>query len=194
MALLCVKVKRAMLHGPADKFNSYVILKVQNLKSTTITKRGSEPCWEQDYMFEISDLERGLTVEVWDKRLIWDALLGTVWIPLKTVERAAAEGPGEWRILNSDVLMNEGEICGADNPTLHEILLDIYYELPAEISEDEAHFLFQRLQSLNTDQGTEQVSREEIAHMKITDSHVDFIEDTFLCSPAESLYEDSDYR
>ncbi|RXM32179.1 Protein unc-13-like A [Acipenser ruthenus] len=40
-----------MLHGPADKFNSYVILKVQNLKSTTITKRGSEPCWEQDYMF-----------------------------------------------------------------------------------------------------------------------------------------------
>ncbi|KAK1158205.1 hypothetical protein AOXY_G24469, partial [Acipenser oxyrinchus oxyrinchus] len=46
------------------------------------------------------------------------------------------------------------------------------------------------------------VSREEIAHMKITDSHVDFIEDTSLCSlcsllytaPAESLYEDSDYR
>ncbi|KAK6475176.1 protein unc-13-like protein B-like isoform X1 [Huso huso] len=194
MALLCVKVKRAMLHGPADKFNSYVILKVQNLKSTTITKRGSEPCWEQDFMFEISDLERGLTVEVWDKGLIWDTLLGTVWIPLKTVERAAAEGPGEWRILNSDVLMNEGEICGADNPTLHEILLDIYYELPAEIPEDEANFLFQRLQSLNTDEGTEQVSREEIAHMKITDSHVDFIEDTSLCSPAESLYEDSDYR
>ncbi|MGH0127320.1 UNVERIFIED_CONTAM: hypothetical protein FKN15_030815 [Acipenser sinensis] len=80
---------------------------------------------------EISDLERGLTVEVWDKGFIWDTLLGTVWIPLKTVERAAAEGPGEWRILNSDVLMNEGEICGADNPTLHEILLDIYYELPA---------------------------------------------------------------
>ncbi|MGH0123674.1 UNVERIFIED_CONTAM: hypothetical protein FKN15_028905 [Acipenser sinensis] len=129
-------VKRAMLHGPADKFNIYVILKVQNLKSTTITKRGSQPCWEQDFMFEISDLERGLTVEVWDKGLIWDTLLGTVWIPLKTVERAAAEGLGEWRILNSDVLMNEGEICGADNPTLHEILLDIYYELPAVTHRD----------------------------------------------------------
>ncbi|MGH0131549.1 UNVERIFIED_CONTAM: hypothetical protein FKN15_025522 [Acipenser sinensis] len=170
-----------MLHGPADKFNSYVILKVQNLKSTTITKRGSQPCWEQDFMFEISDLERGLTVEVWDKGFIWDTLLGTVWIPLKTVERAAAEGPGEWRILNSDVLMNEGEICGADNPTLHEILLDIYYELPAEIPEDEAHFLFQRLQSLNTDQAQSSGSLESrpcsSASLSEKDAAQDSIED-----------------
>lgn len=33
-----------------DKFNAYVTLKVQNVKSTTITVRGDQPCWEQDFM------------------------------------------------------------------------------------------------------------------------------------------------
>ncbi|XP_051896251.1 protein unc-13 homolog B-like [Pristis pectinata] len=88
MSLLCVKVKRGKLHGPSDKFNTYVTLKVQNLRSTTVTRRGNEPSWEQDYMFEINDLGKGLVVEVWDKGLIWDALLGTVWIPLRNIEHA----------------------------------------------------------------------------------------------------------
>lgn len=34
----------------AEKFNTYVTLKVQNVKSTTIAVRGSQPCWEQDFM------------------------------------------------------------------------------------------------------------------------------------------------
>lgn len=34
----------------ADKFNAYVTLKVQNVKSTTINVRGDQPCWEQDFM------------------------------------------------------------------------------------------------------------------------------------------------
>ena len=34
----------------SDAFKTYVVLKVQNLKSTTIDRRGSEPCWEQDFM------------------------------------------------------------------------------------------------------------------------------------------------
>uniref|UniRef100_A0A4W3GKF6 Unc-13 homolog C n=1 Tax=Callorhinchus milii TaxID=7868 RepID=A0A4W3GKF6_CALMI len=112
-------------------FNTYVTLKVQNLKSTTVTRRGNEPQWEQDYMFEISDLDKGLVVEVWDKGLIWDSLLGTAWIPLRTITYATEEGPGDWWILNSEVLVKNDEICGAENPTLHEILLDIYFELPA---------------------------------------------------------------
>lgn len=35
---------------PAEKFNTYVTLKVQNVKSTTIAVRGNLPCWEQDFM------------------------------------------------------------------------------------------------------------------------------------------------
>lgn len=34
----------------SDTSKTYVVLKVQNLKSTTIDRRGREPCWEQDFM------------------------------------------------------------------------------------------------------------------------------------------------
>lgn len=36
--------------SPAEKFNTYVTLKVQNVKSTTIAVRGCQPSWEQDFM------------------------------------------------------------------------------------------------------------------------------------------------
>lgn len=34
----------------SDKFHTYVTLKLQNVKSTTIAVKGSTPCWEQDFM------------------------------------------------------------------------------------------------------------------------------------------------
>ncbi|KAH0625872.1 hypothetical protein JD844_034227 [Phrynosoma platyrhinos] len=43
-------VKKAKFDGPQEKFNTYVTLKVQNVKSTTIAVRGNLPCWEQDFM------------------------------------------------------------------------------------------------------------------------------------------------
>ncbi|XP_066558933.1 protein unc-13 homolog B-like [Amia ocellicauda] len=186
MALLCVKVKRGKLHGPPDKFNTYVILKVQNLKSTTVTRRGNEPCWEQDYMFEINDLQKGLIVEVWDKRLIWDMLLGSVWIPLRSIGHAIEEGPGEWWALNTNVFTDGSEICGAENPTLHQILLEVFFESPAEIPEDEAHFLIQRFKTLSTDESTHQVSGEGVESSKNTDNHTDCIEDASRCAPHEN--------
>uniref|UniRef100_A0A4W3GKT7 Unc-13 homolog C n=1 Tax=Callorhinchus milii TaxID=7868 RepID=A0A4W3GKT7_CALMI len=155
-------------------FNTYVTLKVQNLKSTTVTRRGNEPQWEQDYMFEISDLDKGLVVEVWDKGLIWDSLLGTAWIPLRTITYATEEGPGDWWILNSEVLVKNDEICGAENPTLHEILLDIYFELPA------GKVCFQSNNILY-----------EISSVIVSPSHF-----CFIPAPTDSASEeiDSDYR
>ncbi|KAL1281112.1 hypothetical protein QQF64_015712 [Cirrhinus molitorella] len=44
-------MKKAKYDGPQEKFNTYVTLKVQNVKSTTIAVRGSQPSWEQDFMF-----------------------------------------------------------------------------------------------------------------------------------------------
>ena len=44
-------VKRAKLIGDQSaQFNSYVTLKLQNVKTTTITVKGTEPCWEQDFL------------------------------------------------------------------------------------------------------------------------------------------------
>ncbi|KAL2100459.1 hypothetical protein ACEWY4_004853 [Coilia grayii] len=150
MSLLCVRVKKAVLHGPRDKFNAYVTLKVQNVKSTTITVRGDQPCWEQDFMFEISRLDLGLIVEVWNKGLIWDTMLGTALIPLHSVRQADEEGPGDWTCLDAEVLMKADEIYGTKNPTPHKVLLDTRFELPFEIPEDEARYWTGQLDRINT--------------------------------------------
>ncbi|XP_072353199.1 protein unc-13 homolog B-like isoform X4 [Scyliorhinus torazame] len=149
MSLLCVRVKKASLSGSPDKFNTYVTLKVQNVKSTTIAVRGDQPCWEQDFMFEISRLELGLIVEVWNKGLIWDTMVGNVWIPLKCIRQSDEEGPGDWSTLDAEVLMKEDEICGTKSPTPHKILLDTRFELPFDIPEEEAKYWTQKLEQLN---------------------------------------------
>uniref|UniRef100_A0A672IHE8 Unc-13 homolog Ba (C. elegans) n=1 Tax=Salarias fasciatus TaxID=181472 RepID=A0A672IHE8_SALFA len=133
-----------------NKFNAYVTLKVQNVKSTTITVRGDQPCWEQDFMFEISHRESGLVVELWNKGLIWDTMIGTALIPLSAIEQSDEEGPGEWTALYSEVLMREDEICGTSNPTPHQVLLDARFELPFDIPEDEAQYWTDKLERINT--------------------------------------------
>uniref|UniRef100_A0A6Q2X1H1 Unc-13 homolog Ba (C. elegans) n=1 Tax=Esox lucius TaxID=8010 RepID=A0A6Q2X1H1_ESOLU len=134
---------------PTDKFNAYVTLKVQNVKSTTVTVRGNQPCWEQDFMFEIGHLESGLVVELWNKGLIWDTMIGTSWIPLDTIRQSDQEGPGEWISLDAEILMKEDEVYGTMNPTPHHVLLDTRYELPFDIPDDEAKYWTSKLDRLN---------------------------------------------
>ncbi|XP_062407057.1 protein unc-13 homolog A-like [Sardina pilchardus] len=147
----CIKipVKKAKLDGAQDKFNTYVTLKVQNVKSTTIAVRGNLPSWEQDFMFEINRLDLGLTVEVWNKGLIWDTMVGTVWIPLRSIRQSNEEGPGEWLTLDSQVIMADNEICGTKEPTFHRVLLDTRFELPLDIPEEEARYWAKKLEQLN---------------------------------------------
>nr|XP_039330708.1 protein unc-13 homolog B isoform X1 [Saimiri boliviensis boliviensis] len=149
MSLLCVRVKRAKFQGSPDKFNTYVTLKVQNVKSTTVAVRGDQPSWEQDFMFEISRLDLGLSVEVWNKGLIWDTMVGTVWIALKTIRQSDEEGPGEWSTLEAETLMKDDEICGTRNPTPHKILLDTRFELPFDIPEEEARYWTYKWEQFN---------------------------------------------
>uniref|UniRef100_A0A8C7ZNV0 Unc-13 homolog A n=1 Tax=Oryzias sinensis TaxID=183150 RepID=A0A8C7ZNV0_9TELE len=146
---LAKKLKKAKLDGPQEKFNTYVTLKVQNVKSTTIAVRGNLPSWEQDFMFEINRLDLGLTVELWNKGLIWDTMVGTVWIPLQNIRQSNEEGPGEWLTVDSQVIMADNEICGTKDPTLHLVLLDTRFELPLDIPEDEARYWAKKLEQLN---------------------------------------------
>ncbi|XP_047630616.1 protein unc-13 homolog A [Phacochoerus africanus] len=148
-ALEDLRIKKAKFDGAQEKFNTYVTLKVQNVKSTTIAVRGSQPSWEQDFMFEINRLDLGLTVEVWNKGLIWDTMVGTVWIPLRTIRQSNEEGPGEWLTLDSQVIMADSEICGTKDPTFHRILLDTRFELPLDIPEEEARYWAKKLEQLN---------------------------------------------
>ncbi|CAL8333862.1 unnamed protein product [Arctogadus glacialis] len=150
MTLLCVRVKKANLHGPPDKFNAYVTLKVQKVKSTTITVRGNLPCWEQDFMFEISHLDSSLVVELWNKGLIWDTMIGTTLITLDSIPQSNKEGSGHWLQLDSELLMREEEICGTSTPTPHQVLLDTRFELPFDIPEDEAQYWTRKLDRINS--------------------------------------------
>nr|XP_061837731.1 protein unc-13 homolog B-like isoform X2 [Nerophis lumbriciformis] len=134
----------------SDKFNSYVTLKVQKVKSSTVTVRGNLPCWEQDFMFEISHQDSGLVAEVWNKGLIWDTLIGTALIPLDTIRQSNEEGPGEWTSLDSEVLMRHDEIFGTTKPTQHQVLLDARFELPFDIPEDEAQYWTRKLEIINS--------------------------------------------
>ncbi|XP_051550336.1 protein unc-13 homolog A-like [Myxocyprinus asiaticus] len=161
MSLLCVGVKKAKLDGPQEKFNTYVSLKVQNVKSTTIAVRGSQPCWEQDFMFEINRLDLGLTVEVWNKGLIWDTMVGTLWIPLSSIRQSNEEGPGQWLTLDSQVIMAENEICGTKDPTFHRVLLDTRFELPLDIPEEEARYWAKKLEQLNAMRDQDYTYQEE---------------------------------
>ncbi|TKS74465.1 Protein unc-13 -like protein A [Collichthys lucidus] len=154
-------VKKAKLDGPQEKFNTYVTLKVQNVKSTTIAVRGSQPCWEQDFMFEINRLDLGLTVEVWNKGLIWDTMVGTLWIPLRSIRQSNEEGPGQWLTLDSNAIMAENEICGTKDPTFHRVLLDTRFELPLDIPEEEARYWAKKLEQLNAMRDQDYAYQEE---------------------------------
>ncbi|XP_006758586.1 PREDICTED: protein unc-13 homolog B isoform X8 [Myotis davidii] len=170
MSLLCVRVKRAKFQGSPDKFNTYVTLKVQNVKSTTVAVRGDQPSWEQDFMFEISRLDLGLSVEVWNKGLIWDTMVGTVWIALKTIRQSNEEGPGEWSTLEAETLMKDDEICGTKNPTPHKILLDTRFELPFDIPEEEARYWTYKLEQINALGADNEYSIQEESQRKLLPS------------------------
>uniref|UniRef100_A0A8C4V0G2 UN13A protein n=1 Tax=Falco tinnunculus TaxID=100819 RepID=A0A8C4V0G2_FALTI len=107
---------------------------------------------------EINRLDLGLTVEVWNKGLIWDTMVGTVWIPLRTIRQSNEEGPGEWLTLDSQVIMTDNEISGTKDPTFHRILLDTRFELtkvhpslpePQRCSWEEARYWAKKLEQLN---------------------------------------------
>uniref|UniRef100_A0A8C8B5L2 Unc-13 homolog B n=1 Tax=Otus sunia TaxID=257818 RepID=A0A8C8B5L2_9STRI len=113
-------------------------------------------------MFEISRLDLGLIVELWNKGLIWDTLVGTVWIALKAIHQSDEEGPGEWSTLEAEVVMKHDEICGTKNPTPHKILLDTRFELPFDIPEEEARYWTRKLEQINSLGDDEYSFQEEV--------------------------------
>ncbi|XP_052282013.1 protein unc-13 homolog A-like isoform X4 [Dreissena polymorpha] len=178
MSLLCICVKKAKLVGNTgsvtgsetgslphsqsvgnqlasitERFNTYVVLKLQNVKSTTILVKGNNPCWEQDFMFETDRLDTGMIVEVWNKGMLWDKLIGLHWLPLRTVHFSNQEGDGKWMTLDSELIMQNGEIKGTRFPTGHSVLIDARFEIPyeavADLPEHEAIKLKEKLEELN---------------------------------------------
>ncbi|KAJ1211448.1 hypothetical protein NDU88_006808 [Pleurodeles waltl] len=128
------------------------VLEVQLQPSEVVLHYGTKLCSVNkrgQRRTEISRLDLGLIVEMWNKGLIWDTMVGTVWIPLEVIRQSDEEGPGEWSALEAEVLMKDDEICGTKNPTPHKILLDARFEMPFDIPEEEARYWAKKLEQIN---------------------------------------------
>ncbi|KAF7273044.1 hypothetical protein GWI33_014213, partial [Rhynchophorus ferrugineus] len=148
--MIIYKVKKARYVGAqASQFNTYVTLKLQNVKSTTVTVKGPTPCWEQDFLFEINNLNTGLLIEVWSKGMIWDRAMGYHWIPLQTVHYTIEEGNGQWLSLDAELVMKDGEVVGTKMATGHSLLVDCRFELPFDPENMDASDLQRKLETLN---------------------------------------------
>ncbi|XP_071749704.1 uncharacterized protein unc-13 isoform X2 [Lepeophtheirus salmonis] len=136
--ILYIAVRRANLVRPqTTNSNTYVTLKLQHVKSTTLTVTGPQPSWEQDFLFEIDNYDSGLLLEVWDKGMLWDKAIGYCWTPLSTFQFSRMESNESWWSLDSEVVMENGQILCTRNPTGHSILVDCKFERPsAGFSED----------------------------------------------------------
>uniref|UniRef100_A0ABD2XR56 C2 domain-containing protein n=1 Tax=Trichogramma kaykai TaxID=54128 RepID=A0ABD2XR56_9HYME len=71
-----------------QEYNTYVTLKLQNVKSSTVPLKGSNPCWEQDFLFETNDLKGGLLLEVSLKGMLWDRTIGYYFLSLMEIAQS----------------------------------------------------------------------------------------------------------
>ncbi|XP_022247535.1 phorbol ester/diacylglycerol-binding protein unc-13-like [Limulus polyphemus] len=149
MSLLCITVRRARLVGVGGPYNSYVTLKLQNVKSTTVAVKGNNPSWEQDFIFETNCVDTGMIIEVWAKGMLWDKLIGSQWFPLMSVQYSKEVGQGQWLSLDAELVMNDGDIIGTKTPTGHSILIEAHFELPFDLEGTNSPELQHKLEILN---------------------------------------------
>lgn len=130
MLTLIVSVKKARLQGTQDEFNTYVTVKLQNVKSTTVAVRGNLPCWEQEFIFETNRPDDGMVLELWAKGVLWDKLIGVHYMPLSDVKYSNAAGSGQWLQMDHELETRNGQNVGTRGPTGHNLLADVRFELP----------------------------------------------------------------
>ncbi|KAK7467968.1 hypothetical protein BaRGS_00036811, partial [Batillaria attramentaria] len=75
-------------------------------------------------------LDTGLIVELWNKGMLWDKLMGLHWLPLTKIHHSNKEGKGRWLNLDQELVIQNGEIVGTQFHTDHKVLLDARFELP----------------------------------------------------------------
>ncbi|KAL8606645.1 hypothetical protein ACOMHN_025744 [Nucella lapillus] len=99
-------------------------------------------------------LDTGLIVELWNKGMLWDKLMGLHWLPLTKIHHSNKEGKGRWLSLDQELAIHNGEIVGTRFHTEHSVLLDARFELPydvvADLPEAEAAELQDKLSVINS--------------------------------------------
>lgn len=75
-------------------------------------------------------MDQGLMVELWNKGVLWDKLIGVNYCPLTEIQYSAVPGNGKWLQIDQDLVTRNGQTVGTSNPTGHSILVDVRFELP----------------------------------------------------------------
>jgi hypothetical protein len=81
-------------------------------------------------VFETNRLDQGLILELWNKGVLWDKLLGVYFMPLTNVQYMAGAGPGNWLHVDQELETRNGQTVGTCKPTGHSLLVDVRFELP----------------------------------------------------------------
>lgn len=78
----------AAWHSCVERFTGIIMLVMPECKAEWFCVLFPHLCFLFFSCSEISRLDLGLIVEVWNKGLIWDTLVGTVWIALKAIRQS----------------------------------------------------------------------------------------------------------
>ncbi|VDM94789.1 unnamed protein product [Thelazia callipaeda] len=95
-----------------------------------MTVKGNQPCWEQEFIFETNRIDNGMMLELWNKGVLWDKLLGLHYLTLTSVQYSNEAGPGKWLQIDQELQTRNGQTIGTSGPTGHSILVDVRFELP----------------------------------------------------------------
>jgi hypothetical protein len=136
MSLLSVVVKQALIndYGTDGNFNTYVVLKIGSVKSSTLPLLGVQPGWQEEFCFELDEFDTGLTIELWNRGILWDNLLGLHWLPLVNVNHSNVDHDQSNEVsisLDSELCLRDGKIIGTQIATGHKMLISAKIDLSA---------------------------------------------------------------
>ena len=142
MPLLILSIKQAELRGHDNGQPSYCTVKISSVKNQTALQYGENPHYNQEFLFELTDTNYELKVEVWEAGRFWDSILGFFTIDLRTIRHSSEEECGQWYQFAQPV---DQSFHDPLMPMFHRILLDIRFELPLELNAVEALIIQERL-------------------------------------------------
>ncbi|CAH8466891.1 unnamed protein product [Heterobilharzia americana] len=132
MPILCINVIEARLESSDSSLNTYISVKLRQAHSSTQPVKGTTPKWNEEFTFETDRMDGGLLIELQSKGLLWDKLLGVVWLPLNKILHSNKDGPGMWMNFDAEVITQNGQVIGTKTPTKHSCLATVRFETPSD--------------------------------------------------------------
>lgn len=83
---------------------------------------------------ELDEYDTGLTIELWNRGILWDNLLGLHWLPLTNINHSNIDEDQNNEVcvsLDSELCLQEGKIIGTQISTGHKLLINARIDISA---------------------------------------------------------------